>query len=536
MVSVGVLSILVIAVVVGIAVFRRTPTDRGPGSGDGEDLLSYLVLAIAVGVGTFSLMNLGRVAFPRDVFIWDPEGQMAGALAGIVVSAPFAVILWRRQRARRDIFPRSGGWTLYLSLIEAVFMTAFALAAFALLSRLIGDGEPVTFTDILVFAGIVIFHEFATRETPPRSGGAELPRIIGSAIGLIMLTMGVTWLLAQLLERVFGFAPNLVGGPSWGTQGALAITGAAIWGYRWLRPWSEAPSPARNAWTFLVATLSIGTFFGALGTIITQVLTFLLTATAPARTHFAILPATLALALVMFAIWFHHRRRLGTERTDPVRAYEYFTAALALGASVGAVTGLVGAVVSRPLIAGDRGQLALIAGTFLLLGLSVWYFYWSRAQAQPPETELAASPRRTYLLGLGVVMGLTGAIAMIVVLVGVFQVLLGVDRLTTQFPALITLVLASGGVAWHLFATYTKNKTATTTGVTIPAFDVTVICSHPGMLATRFPSQARVRVVYRGDDAGVVTDEMADQIVTEVNNRPSFVWVDDTGFRVAPAR
>jgi hypothetical protein len=51
-----------------------------------------------------------------------------------------------------------------------------------------------------------------------------------------------------------------------------------------------------------------------------------------------------------------------------------------------------------------------------------------------------------------------------------------------------------------------------------------------------FPEQARTRVLYREDDAGIVDDEMAAAIVAAVANRSSLVWVDEAGFRVAPAR
>ncbi len=70
----------------------------------------------------------------------------------------------------------------------------------------------------------------------------------------------------------------------------------------------------------------------------------------------------------------------------------------------------------------------------------------------------------------------------------------------------------------------------------VAPFDVTVICSHPGILAARFPEEARMRVFYRGDDAGVVDEGMADDIVASVANRSCFVWVDEDGFRIAPVR
>jgi len=536
MTSISVILLLLILVFVGIAIANRGSKGRPTGGGDGEDLLTYLMLAVAVGVAAFSLMNLGRAAFPTGGFIWDVEGQVATALAGLVVAVPIAIALWRRQRIRRDLFPRSGGWTLYLTVIEAVFMTSFAVAAYGLLAWLIGDGDRVHYTDILVFGGVVAFHEFAARATPPRSGGSELPRVVGSAIGLIMLIVGSTWLLTNLLERAFGLTPMFVGPNQWGTQLATTIVGGLIWWFRWLRPWPEPPAQARNAWTFLVATFSLATMMASLGTLVAGLLTYLLTDTRSARDFFDFVPTSIAFGLVALAIWLHHRWRLGKDRTDPVRAYEYFSAALGLGTAVGSITVLIGAMVHRSVFVGALAPVAIYAGVSLLLGLGVWYFFWNRAQSQPEETELLAPPRRTYLLGLGALMGLTSAIALIITLVWVFQQLLGVDTFSNQFATTITLFLGAGAASWHLLSTYNTDKAAFSTGETIAAFDVTVICSHPGLLATRFPQQARVRVVYRGDDHGVVTDEMADLIVTEVNNRSSYVWVDESGFRVAPSR
>jgi hypothetical protein len=43
-------------------------------------------------------------------------------------------------------------------------------------------------------------------------------------------------------------------------------------------------------------------------------------------------------------------------------------------------------------------------------------------------------------------------------------------------------------------------------------------------------------VIYRDDQEGVIGDEMADEIVATVANRASLVWVDQSGFRVAPMR
>ena len=100
----------------------------------------------------------------------------------------------------------------------------------------------------------------------------------------------------------------------------------------------------------------------------------------------------------------------------------------------------------------------------------------------------------------------------------------------------MTLVY-TGLAAWYLLAAYFRGRAGVQADkVVIAPFDVTVVCSHPGLLATKFPEEARLRVLYRGDDEGIVDEAMADEIVASVANRSCFVWVDGDGYRIAPTR
>jgi hypothetical protein len=499
----------------------------------------YLLMAIAVGVFVFSLVNLGRAAFPGGTFVFDPERQVASALAGLVVSGPIAFFLWRRLRERRETHPGAAGWTVYLSLVEAVFMTSFVISLFGVLDWLISNGSQPSIPDVLVFGAVIVFHEMAIRATPPSSDAAELPRVIGSAIGLIALVIGIggilEWGLSDLYERM---APEVTfNGFEAMTALALILTGAPVWWYRWLRPWPVAPGAPRNAWTFLMATTGLSTLLGASTFVIAQTLAYWLTdETSSAGDHFQFLPVSLAVGIVAGLVWAHHRRRLGSERTDPVRAYEYSTAAVGLSAGVAATTTLVSTVFSDSAFVGSTETVAINAGVALLVGMLIWLRFWGRAQRAPRGIEATTAPRRFYLLGLGVIMALVGAGALIATLVFVFQAALGVEGLDDSFIPVVVLFLAAGGVSWHLLRTYGADRALTASSEVITPFDVTVVCSHPGMLAARFPKQGRVRVIYRSDDLGVVSDDMADEIVDAVGNSSSLVWVDDTGFRVAPAR
>ncbi|MEX0864671.1 MAG: DUF5671 domain-containing protein [Acidimicrobiia bacterium] len=522
-----------------VAMIRRGTAKGGQPGGDGSDLLIYLLLAVAVGTLVFSLASLGRAAFPGGAFVFDPERQVATALAGIVVSAPFAVYLWRRQRARRVIYPGAAGWTVYLALIEAVFMTSFAITLFNLLDWLISDGSEPALSDVLILGGVIVFHELAMRATPPSSDAGELPRIIGTAAGLVPLAIGLGGLLHRGLSELYAsMASGNGGGDGFEplTSLALIITGIPIWWYRWWRPWDGPPGPPRAAWTFLVSTVSLATTLGAVCVLVAQTLIYLLTDSSAAGAHFDFLATTLAVGIVAVLVWAHHRWRLGKERTDPVRAYEYMTAAIAMAAGVGAVTTLIAAVFGESAFVGSSGSAAIAAATVLLVAFLVWFRFWRRGQAAPRGIEASGAPRRFYLLGLGVIMALIGAGALIATFVFIFQAVLGVESLSRSFVATVTLFLAAGGAAWHLLRTYVADRALTASGEAVTPFDVTIICSHPGMLSARLPKQARVQVIYRSDESAYIDDEMADAIVSAVGTSSSLVWVDETGFRVAPAR
>jgi hypothetical protein len=122
------------------------------------------------------------------------------------------------------------------------------------------------------------------------------------------------------------------------------------------------------------------------------------------------------------------------------------------------------------------------------------------------------------------------------VLVVLFRALLGeieADAASLRIP--VTLTLTAGFATWHLFDQIRSDGAGAKTIESKP-FAVTVICSHPGTLATLFPKEATVRVLYRGDDAGMIDEDMASAIVAAVDRRSSLVWVDEGGFRLAAAR
>lgn len=526
-------SILILLVLLGVVLVVVWAIQRSikktAETGSGADIVAYLLLALAMGVTGFALADLVATAFPGDRLVGGATEDVATALASLVVATPFLVFFWRRQADRRLRYPASAGWTIYLAIIEIVFTTAFAVTAVVFVNGLIGDEPATAWTAAVVFAGIVVFHELVARRTPPLSDAGELQRVIGSAIGLITGGLGLIGCLAVVFGQFFE-STDLELEP-WL---AMLIVGAPIWAYRWLRPWPAEAAPPRLTWLVAVSTSSLTAAIGALTWIVVVIVQYLFVDTPPAGDHFDGVPVALGIVLTGAPVWFIHRRDLGDERTNPVRAYEYLMAGVGLIASVSTAIGLTIVALDRDLIVGGDARDIVSITTVLVVGLLVWrVFTPSSALAASPE-ESASWPARFFHLGLGVGFGLAAAGSLITALFILLRRLLGEEAGASSLLQPVAILVFTGLTTWYLLAGYARTREHAETAEAVAPFEVTIITSHPGMVAARFPKQARLHVVYRGDGVGAIDDEMADAIVAEVGNRPSLVWVDDDGFRVAP--
>ena len=537
--TIEILALLVFVVVVGgvTAVVVRVVRGRDKREEEGGlDLIPYLILALAVVAAGFALAALARASLTPDRLIGRPTGELAGALAALVVATPITYLLWRRQARRRKTFPATPGWPVYLAIIELVFLIAFLTAVSQLANFLAGEGEQADWTDLLIYGGIVVFHWWAERREAPRGDIGDLPRLVGSGVALVALTIGLIGTLEWLFSAAYGALWGLGDIPDPAIPIALTAAGAAIWAWRWLPSWEEDPSVLRNFYIGFVTTFSLIMTIGAGVSMVATLLTFVFGEAGPAIDHFDAFPLALAFAIVGWALWYHHSRRLGPGRTAGRRGYEYAMAATGLGALVGSTTALVEAVF-RPTLAGtNSGSTLLTIACAVIASGWVWLSFWRKAQAAPRVEEARALSRRIYLIGMAIILGLTAAGSLIAVLVVVFRALLGeieADAGSLRIP--VTLTLTAGLATWHLFDQIRADGTGLKT-IEAKPFAVTVICSHPGTLATLFPREATVRVLYRGDDAGMIDEEMASAIVAAVDGRSSLVWVDESGFRLAAAR
>ena len=519
------------AIVVAI---RKGKGGAPTGPAEGGDYIAYIVLALAFGGTAFSLAELGRAAFPERDLFFGTEQSVAVALAGILVAGPIAFLLWRRQARRRMTYPRSGGWTVYLALMEAVFLVTFIVAAVEVVEWILQSRGRPHWTDVIVFGGVLGFHELAVRKTPPASGEAELYRVLGSAISLVTTAIGLGGVLAWIFDRLYATLSPLVTGGDFATPAALLIVGAPIWWYRWLRPWTEERSAARKAWLAAASVAGLATATAVLVFIISQTAIYLFGDAAPAGRHFEFMPAAAALGIVAVLVWAHHVGRVGPERDEVRRGYEYSMAAIGLAAAVGFATVLSRSAFGSGLLVDPGPDAAVTTAIGLIAAALLWWVFWSRAARAPREAEAKAGARRAYVLGGGIVAGLTTAGALIAALVELFQRLLGSGGGSIVTAA--SLFIFSGLATWHLLRTNTADKALIADAQVVTPFRVTVISSDPGPLQQVLPGVATVHVIPRGDGVGVIDSAMANAIVEAVSGKDSLVWVDDDGFRVAPAR
>ncbi|MDH3606974.1 MAG: DUF5671 domain-containing protein, partial [Acidimicrobiia bacterium] len=229
------------------------------------------------------------------------------------------------------------------------------------------------------------------------------------------------------------------------------------------------------------------------------------------------IPAAAAL-VVGLTVWWYHRRVLGPSRgarTEVQRVYDYAVAA------VGLVTAIVGVVI---LVIGfqeavfppadsmtSEVDILLGAITTLAVGVPLWAQAWLRTNryvtAGPAE---AASPtRRSYLLAVMGISGVVAAISLLVLLVTVFNDLLGEGggRLRDDIQVPIALLATVGAVAVYHLLVFREEK-GVVESVPVERPKQILLVTDDEVLATviRDLTGARVTVMHRLDANGEPAD------------------------------
>lgn len=526
------LGFLLLIVVAGSVLLVRAVGSRK--ASVGADLLAYGLLALFMGGTVWSLFLLARAAFPDQNLIGrTSQSELAGALAGLIVAAPLTYILWRRQDARRNEFPESSGWSIYLAFTDLVYLTWLVTYLVLLFSAVFGDGDFPRVTDLLIIAGVVGLHEWASRVDQPGGNISQIHRVVGSFIGLVSLWIGLSWALVWLLEKLYGTFTATAGTSGLAIALGMTIVGGVVWVIRWLTPWDQPADGTKLTYLVAVVTTSFLTMVGALTGIGVLIVVYVLDRPSPGA-HFSDLPIYIAIAVTSMLVWKHHRPQFGPVRTDAIRSYQYLTAAIAQGTAVASGVGLARLLFEPEPLVDDVAVLGIVGVIVLAVASAVWWIFWTTAQGAPRKEEASSLPRKFYVLGMAVILGLITAGAVVGILLYIFRSIFGLDSEPVTLVTELALAALAGGAAFHLIS-QNKADSELREEKTGRPYVLTVICSHPGSLAAALPKEATLRIIYRGDEIGVIDDAMATAIVAETSGVDSIVWIDEAGFRAVPA-
>jgi Domain of unknown function (DUF5671) len=524
-------------------------------------LLQYLFLLVALVSAASGVTRLVTAALPAgDRFVGPAPADVALGLSLTIVAVPLWLILWRavRRRLARDADERSStAWAVYV----AVAATVTLVVALVNVIR-VGTGvvtadtvAPGAVAAAVVWGPVWGLHAWFLERSPlaPAGPRRHLVALAGSAVGLVTLATGAVGVLSfgtgQAYRAIAGAA--LIEG--WSTEavrGSLvsATLGALVWWYHWLRhaitarrdtPWHLYVLLVGVLGGLLAATVSAGvTLYALLEWVISDPGT-------TAAIQFAATPRAVAVTAVGIWVWRYHAtvlRLAGRERSEPDRAYEHLVAAVGLVTATSGVTialaALIEALAPAPL-AGDGvrgGDAVALALTLLLVGTPLWALFWRRLQNRVrtgPPVERRSPSRRTYVLVMFGVSGLTAAISAVATLFVVFRDLLEgrlAATVVNDMRFAIALVVAAGAVSAYHWAVRQEDRAAAPAQP--PRRHVLLVSADGEETAAVLERRtgARVRTLHRLDvDAATVDTDAVTAVIMDSRHARLLVTVDADG-------
>lgn len=442
--------------------------------------LVMLSMLILVGVGVAGLID---AALPSVGEITDTSAAAARSIAFVVVGLPVyvALALYTSRRLKADPEEqRSAGWAFYITAaLVGSLVTTMALVG-AILSNVL-DGDPperMLIINSAIWSGVWVAHWWIAQRFEPRKNG-QLHRLLGSAAGLIWAFAGaiatIAALLSAIYDRLFFDSIALGGIDELVRPAMILVVGLPVWWWYWLR--HTRGSERTPLW--LVYTLLLGVLGGTVsaitgaGVALFSVLAWFLGDTSgPAAAHFDLLPEAVGALLIGGAAWAYHAYVLG-ERKDRVRCeidriYDYLLAGAGLAVAAAGMATLIATMLmgvsSRGITAIDSHTTVATALTLLVIGVPLWWRYWSTIQHYrrgDTARELRSITRRIYIIGL---LGIAAVVAIISLIMTVFvlveDILEGIFGAATLDDSAIALALltTAGALFWYHFAMFGEDR------------------------------------------------------------------------------
>lgn len=575
----GLLPLLVLALI-GYGVVRLVSGRRHPDTGESLEgdtrelvirVFRLVLLAAGVVLVAEGIAALIAVALPRSGEIVRDPLEIAQALSFTIVGAPALAGLawWSRRRLAQDPDEEpSIVWAAYLGGTVTLALVLVVVNLYEVAGWLVGD-DPLDHRALgrVVSWSVVLGVHWVLNQRRPlvdvyRRPEARTPvyLLVGSAVGLAVAAFGLWEFIRAVLRPLYDalFAADVIaaGAGSVAVAAAHAVIGLAAWIWWWWLNGLRSPRDYRwYGYVLLAGVLSgLVATVSATGVMLHSVLQWVFgdPTSDVAAVHFDVLPGSIASLVVGAAVWIHHRMELGERgeraRTEVDRLYNYVVAFAGLVVSTVAVTlvvsAFVEAVTGAAVASGSIANPIVLAVTFLILGLPLWWLSWSRAEqsAGVDPAELLSISRRVYVIATLGVSATVALISLVIMLTIFFEDMAGGDLGGDTFRRLrvpLGLVLSTAVVAVYHGLVYRDDRDAAPAPpAPLPAahrVQYLVVVSDLSVddaeeVGRRLAGSAGSRTVhYRTGDAGVSPDDNAVEsalaALAELSGRKALVTI-----------
>ena len=481
LVPLGIMGGIVFLIVKAVAGHKKTPTESA-GVHIRRFFVYLIMLAMLVLVG-LGIAGLIEAVLPTSGLITDNSAAAARSISFVVVGLPIYVGLafyTARRLASDPNEQRSAGWAFYLIIALIGSLIASMSLIGALLSDIAGGDGPGRGVRIHAFVWSTVWAAHwivAQRYAPPR--GAQIHLLLGSAIALIWAFTGAIATVTALLSTIYDemFLSSITGASIEDLlrPATVLAMGATVWWWYWLLHTRHSErTPLWHAYALLLGVMGgvLSAITGAGIALYSVLQWFLGDVSDSAGTHFDLLPGAFAALFVGAAVWAYHAHVVGDrkERTrgEIDRVYDYLVSGAGLVVAASGIATLIAtalmAMSGRNTTATDSGDTVAVALTLLVIGVPLWWRYWSTIQKYRRADavgELGSVTRRIYIVALFGVAAVVAVVSLIVIVFILMEDILdgtvGAETLDASAVA-IALLLTAGALSWYHFAVFREDR------------------------------------------------------------------------------
>jgi hypothetical protein len=518
----------------------------------------YAVMMAMLVLTSFGVAGLINAAASAGSRLTTDVTDTALSIAFVVVGLPVFVGLARYTAHKLRTDPReqhSAGWAVYLtvtlfgSLVTVMSLTGALLAE--LLDERSIDREIGIYAVVLSIVWAGHWWVARTQGDPQR---LQVQVLLGSAAGLITTFIGIIAGATVVLSQIYDwfFQVSIVDAGIEPLAGSLIIlvVGMPVWWWYWFRHGRYLDRGP----LWLAYVLLLGVLGGAITVIVgTGVMVFGILewfigdpGTASAASHFEFIPAAIGSVVAGSASWLYHGALLGERgdrtRTEVERVYDYLLSGAGLVVASSGFATLITislkALAGRGLTSFQSGNATATALTLLVVGIPLWWRYWStiqRYRTATPDAELQSVTRRIYIFVLFGVAAIVAVINLIVIVFIIFSDILEGDIGSTTLDNAsvpIALLLTAGSLAGYHFAIFREDRAATY-DVVEPALVRAIVVgssSDPIVASIRSDTGASVTAIHvSSDSVTAATIEDAVEFLQETNHHSVVVIADGAG-------